>query len=213
MTNLWPWIAVAGVGAFHGLSPATGWMFAAAWGVRAHDAAQARRALLPIAVGHAASVAIVACAFAQGLSLDPALVQGLAGALLVGAASCRLLRGAAPRTLVHTPMRVPAGHAGVALWSFLMATAHGAGLMLVPALMPLCLAGDPAREITASGSMVLALAAVGVHTAAMLVTTGLIAGGVCRGLARHPRLTSGTMPRRAWTAALAITGVLLIALR
>jgi len=85
--------------------------------------------------------------------------------------------------------------------------------MLVPALMPLCLAGDPAREITASGSMVLALAAVGVHTAAMLVTTGLIAGGVCRGLARHPRLTRGAMPRRAWTAALAITGVLLIALR
>jgi len=209
MTNLWPWIAVAGVGAFHGLSPATGWMFAAAWGVRAHDAAQARRALLPIAVGHAASVAIVACAFAQGLSLDPALVQGLAGALLVGAASRRLLRGAAPRT----PLRAPSGHAGIALWSFLMATAHGAGLMLVPALMPLCLAGDPAREITASGSMVLALAAVGVHTAAMLVTTGLIAGGVCRGLARHPRLTRGAMPRRAWNAALAITGVLLIALR
>lgn len=209
MTNLWPWIAVAGVGAFHGLSPATGWMFAAARGVRAHDAAQARLALLPIAVGHAASVAIVACAFAQGLSLDPALVQGLAGALLVGVASCRLLRGAAPRT----PMRAPSGHAGIALWSFLMATAHGAGLMLVPALVPLCLAGDPAREITASGSMVLALAAVGVHTAAMLATTGLIASGVCRGLARHPRLTSGTMPRQAWTAALAITGVLLIALR
>jgi len=209
MTNLWPWIAVAGVGAFHGLSPATGWMFAAAWGVRAHDAAQARRALLPIAVGHAASVAIVACAFAQGLSLDPALVQGLAGALLVGAASCRLLRGAAPRT----PLRAPSGHAGIALWSFLMATAHGAGLMLVPALVPLCLAGGPMREITASGSLVMALAAIGVHTVAMLVTTGLIAAGVCRSIAMHPRLLSGTALRRAWTAALALTGVLLMALR
>jgi hypothetical protein len=209
MANLWPWMAIAGLGAFHGLSPATGWMFAAALGVRARDGAQVRRALLPIAIGHAASVAVVACALAQGMSMDRALVQGLAGALLVGAASCRLLRGAGQRT----PISAQAGHAGIALWSFLMATAHGAGLMLVPALVPLCLADNPAREITASGSLVLALAAVGVHTAAMLVTTGVIATGVCRGVAMHPRLLSGTAPRQAWTAALAVTGVLLMALR
>jgi hypothetical protein len=85
--------------------------------------------------------------------------------------------------------------------------------MLVPALAPLCLADNPAREITASGSLVLALAAVGVHTAAMLVTTGVIATGVCRGVAMHPRLSSGATPRQAWTAALAVTGVLLMALR
>ena len=208
MTNLWPWLAVAGLGAFHGLSPTTGWMFAAAWGVRARDGAQVRRALLPIAIGHAVSVAVVACVFAQGMSMDRTLVQGLAGALLVGVASYRLLRGAGQRARISTP----AGHAGIALWSFLMATAHGAGLMLVPALVPLCLSDKPAREITASGSLVLALAAVGVHTAAMLVTTGVIATGVCRGVAMHPRLLSGTAPRQAWTAALAVTGVLLMAL-
>jgi hypothetical protein len=208
MANLWPWLAIAGLGALHGLSPANGWMFAAAWGVRAGDGAQVRRALLPIAIGHAASIAVVACAFAQGMSMDRALAQDLAGALLVGAASYRLLRGAGP----CTPISAKAGHAGIALWSFLMATAHGAGLMLVPALA-LCLADSPAREITASGSLVLALAAVGVHTAAMLVTTGVIATGVCRGVAMHPRLLSGTAPRQAWTAALAVTGVLLMALR
>ena len=209
MTNLWPWLVVAGLGALHGLSPANGWMFAAAWGVRAGDRGQARRALLPIAIGHAASVAVVACAVAQGMSMDRSLVQDLAGALLVGAASYRLLRGARQCTLISTQ----AGHAGMALWSFLMATAHGAGLMLVPALVPLCLADSPAREITASGSLLLALAAVGVHTAAMLATTGVIATGVCRGVAMHPRLLSGTTPRQAWTAALAVTGVLLMALR
>ena len=209
MANLWPWLAIAGLGALHGLSPATGWMFAAAWGVRARHGAQVPRALLPIAIGHAASVAVVACALAQGMSMDRTLVQGLAGALLVGAASYRLLRRAGQRT----PISAQAGHAGIALWSFLMATAHGAGLMLVPALVPLCLADNPAREITASGSLVLALAAVGVHTAAMLVTTGVIATGVCRGVAMHPRLLSGTAPRQAWTAALAVTGVLLMALR
>jgi hypothetical protein len=206
MANLWPWMAVAGLGAFHGLSPATGWMFAAAWGVHARDARQALRALLPIAAGHAASVGVVAFAFAQGLSMDRSLVQGPAGALLVGAAAYRVLRGAT------RPARfcVPAGHAGIALWSFLMATAHGAGLMLVPALVPLCLAGDPAREITASGSLALALAAVGVHTAAMLATTGLIATGVCRGLALQPRLRHGPAPGLIWTATLCITGVMLM---
>ncbi|KQU80663.1 MULTISPECIES: hypothetical protein [unclassified Rhizobacter] len=59
--------------------------------------------------------------------------------------------------------------------------------MLVPAFMPLCLAGNPAREITASGSLGLALAAVLVHTAAMLATTGLVATGVCRGVAAMRR--------------------------
>jgi hypothetical protein len=209
MATLWPWLAIAGLGALHGLSPANGWMFAAAWGMRAGNAAQVRHALLPIATGHAASIAVVACAVAQGLSMDRAQVQELAGALLVGAAAYRSLRGAGQ----CTPINTQAGHAGIALWSFLMATAHGAGLMLVPALVPLCLADSAAREITASGSLLLALAAVGLHMAAMLVTTAVIAAGVCRGVAMHPRLLSGTAPRQAWTAALAVTGVLLMALR
>jgi len=141
--------------------------------------------------------------------MDRALVQGLAGALLLGAASYRLLRGVGR----PTPMTAQAGHAGIALWSFLMATAHGAGMMLLPALIPLCLAGNAAREITASGSLFLALAAVGVHMAAMLVTTGVVATGVCRGVTMHPRLLSGPALRQVWTAALAITGTLLMALR
>ncbi len=207
MTELWPWMAVAGLGALHGLNPATGWMFAAAWGVQVRSGSQVRRALLPIAIGHAASITVVACVFTRGMAIERALVQDLAGALLVGAASYRVLRGAGQRMAMSTP----AGHAGIALWSFLMATAHGAGLTLVPALVPLCLADNPARAITASGSLLLGLAAVGVHTAAMLVTTGVTANGVCRGVALHPGLLSGAALRRAWTAALAITGVLLMA--
>ena len=175
MAGLWPWLAVAGVGALHGLNPASGWMFAAAWGVRSRDRAQALRALLPIAVGHAASVALVAGAVAYGVALDRVLLQTLAGVLLVVVALAHLSG--------RTPMlaRAPAGHAGLALWSFMMSTAHGAGLMLVPALIPLCMGDAPARKIGASGSLTLALAAVGVHTAAMLAVTGLVATGVCRG--------------------------------
>lgn len=175
MANLWPWLAVAGVGALHGLNPATGWMFAAAWGVHARARAQALRALMPIAVGHAASVGLVAAAVALGLSMDRDVPQALAGGLLVVVAMVYLLGRAAKWA------RAPVAHAGLALWSFMMSTAHGAGLMLVPALIPLCMGDASAREITASGSLTLALAAVGVHTAAMLAVTGVIATGVCRG--------------------------------
>jgi hypothetical protein len=65
----------------------------------------------------------------------------------------------------------------------MVSTAHGAGLMLVPALVPLCMGDAPAaRQPSVSGSLLLALAAVGVHTAAMLAVTGLVAAGVCRGV-------------------------------
>jgi hypothetical protein len=86
-------------------------------------------------------------------------------------------------------------------------------MMLVPALVPLCLADSPAREITASGSLILALTVVGIHTAAMLATAGVIATGVSRGAVMFPHLVSGTASRRLWTAILAITGALLVVFR
>jgi hypothetical protein len=175
MATYWPWLAVAGVGALHGLNPTTGWIFAAAWGVRSRDRTQALRALLPIALGHATSVALVAGAVALGMAMDRELLQVAAGALFVVVAVVHLSRRSSKRG------RTSAGNAGLALWSFMMSTAHGAGLMLVPALIPLCVGDTPAREITASGSLTLALAAVGVHTAAMLAVTGVIAAALCSG--------------------------------
>lgn len=189
MESLWPWLAVAGVGAFHGLNPATGWMFAAAWGVRSRDRTQALRALMPIAAGHAASVGLVAAAVAFGLSMDRVVLQTLAGGLLVVllavVATVHLL-GRMPKAT-----RMPAGHAGLALWSFMMSSAHGAGLMLIPALIPICVGDASAREITASGPLTLGLAAVGIHTVAMLAVTGLIVAGVCRGVDAVVRLLRG----------------------
>jgi len=182
MASLWPWLMVAGVGALHGLNPATGWMFAATWGVRSGDRVQTLRALVPIAIGHVASIALVAAAVAFGMSMDRVVLLAVAaGVLVVGAVMH--LTGRTPKVA-----RAPAGHAGLALWSFMMASAHGAGLMLVPALIPICMGDRSARELTASGSLMLALTAVGVHTAAMLAVTGLIAAGVCRGLDAGLRL-------------------------
>ena len=174
MATLWLWMAVAGLGALHGLNPANGWMFAAAWGVRSGDRAKALRTLVPIAIGHITSIALVAGAFAIGLSMDRVVMRVLAGGLLVVVA-VHHFSGRATR------VRVPAGKTGLALWSFIMSSAHGAGLMLVPALMPLCLGNGVAQTITASGSLMLAFAAVGVHAAAMIAVTGMVAMGVCRG--------------------------------
>ncbi len=214
MQSLWPWLAVAGLGAMHGLSPANGWMFAVARGVRGGSDAQVRRTLVPIALGHAVSVAIVVCAFAQGLVIDRVLTQCLAGAALLAVASYRWIRGGGERTADHhaVPVRFSTGQAGIALWSCLMATAHGAGLMLVPALVPLCMSDTPAREITASGSLLLALSAVAVHLAAMLITTAVVGLAVCRTLRAGRRWRDGLAARHAWTAALAVVGVSLIAL-
>lgn len=212
METWWPWLAIAGLGALHGLSPVNGWMFAAGCGVRAGDGGQALRALLPIAIGHLASIAVVVAAVYGGILVERSRVQVLAGALLIGVATYRWLRGAGPHRLL-TKHGSRASDAGIAFWSCLMATMHGAGMMLVPALVPLCISDSPARAITASGSITLALAAVGLHMATMLGMTGAIASIVCRGVAMTPGLWTGAAARNSWTAALALAGAALLLLR
>ena len=101
--------------------------------------------------------------------MDRVILQALAGGLLLVVAICHRLG------------------AGLALWSFMMSTAHGTGLMLVPALMPLCVANAPTQGVSALGSLAVVLAGVGVHTAAMLAVTGVIASGVCRLAPAHVR--------------------------
>ena len=199
MAELWPWLAIAGAGALHGLSPATGWMLAAACGVHARDEAQARRALRPIAFGQLASMSVLVWAAAQGFSIDRPLMRDLAVVLLVAAAAWLRVRGTA------SAIRIARG-AGLALWSFLMASAQGTGLMLVPALLPLCASGASAATLTAPGSspLTLAVAAVAVHTAAMLFVTGLLATGVCRGVRAHRRALARAIGRWVWTVALAV---------
>lgn len=181
MASIWPWLAVAGLGALHGLNPATGWLLAAAWGLRARDRTRALRALVPLAIGHLVSIAIVAAAVAFGFSMDRSVLQILAGALIAVLAVAHV---ACHRFGLH----MPTGQAGLALWSFMVATGQGAGLMLVPALIPICI-GDASRRLTdTSEPLLLAFMGVAVHTVAMLVVTGLVAHGVCRGVDAGPRL-------------------------
>src|SRR3954466_15231324 len=105
MAGLSPWLAVAAFGALHGLNPASGWVVAAAWGVHSRDRSRALFALLPITLGHAASVAIVAGTVLFGLSLDATTLQVLAACLLLLAVALHL-SGRSP-----VRMRAPAGNA------------------------------------------------------------------------------------------------------
>jgi len=185
MSSLWPWVAVAGAGALHGLNPTTGWLLAAGCGLRTGDRHLALRALVPIAAGHAASVAVVATAVALGVAMADWSRPVMGAAVLVFVlALCFRWPGRRSNQLGKTPsLLATSGRIGMALWSFIASTAHGSGMMLVPALVPLCLSDSPAREITASGSLLLALTAVAVHALAMLGTLGLVAAGTVGGFA------------------------------
>ena len=207
MTELWPWLTLAGLGVYHGLNPAMGWLFAVALGLHRRSRRVVIYSLVPIALGHAIAIAVVVAAVILFATLiDQQILQRIAGVLLIGWAIYHALYGHRHRVRVG----MQTGMAGLALWSFLMATAHVAGLMLLPAVVPLCLASTPAREITASGSLTVSLAAIGVHTLAMLSVTGLIAVVVYEwfGLAFLRR--GWINLDRIWSLALCGTGAFLL---
>jgi hypothetical protein len=204
---LWPWVAVAGLGAFHGLNPAMGWLFAAALGLHRQSRGIVLLALAPIALGHAVAVGIVLLAMTIfGMVLDATLLSRGAGILLMIWAAAHVLVG--HRNRVRIGMQT--GLASLALWSGMMASAHGAGLMLLPAVLSLCVSQGMGSELTASASLPIALAALAVHTGAMLAVIGVISLIVYdQGLAF---LRRGWINLDAlWSAALVAGGLILLA--
>src|SRR5688572_3267842 len=119
MTTIWPWITVAALGAYHGLNPAMGWLFAVALGMQERSRAAVVRAFVPIALGHAASVVLVVALAAMAQTVFPPDVVRLVGvSALIGYGSYVLLRGPVhPRWVA---MRV--GFGGLTLWSFVMSS-------------------------------------------------------------------------------------------
>ncbi len=131
MNEVWPWLALLGLGAFHGINPGMGWLFAVALGLQEQRRSAVWKALPPIAVGHALSVGLVVAIVALVHSSIPhRALSWSAAAMLVGFGAYRLVRARHPRWV---GMRV--GFRDLTLWSFLMASAHGAGLMLVPVFL------------------------------------------------------------------------------
>ncbi|MEM7021756.1 MAG: hypothetical protein AAF637_04095 [Pseudomonadota bacterium] len=206
MSALWPWLVLAGLGAFHGINPAMGWLFAAALGMHRHSQAVVVASLVPIAFGHALSITVVVAAvLLVGWVVDAALLRHLAGVVLIGWAAYHWLYGARHKVRVG----MTAGFAGLALWSFLMASAHGAGLMLIPVVLPLCLAASPSGELT-TAALPIAAAAVAVHSLAMLAVTGTIAIVVYRWVGVDFLHRGWINLDLLWSIALVLTGLLLL---
>jgi hypothetical protein len=204
------WLALAGLGAFHGANPAMGWLFAVALGLHRRSRLVVLQSLIPIALGHAVAVGLVAFAVvALGAVIDQRAFRVASGVVLIGWAVYHTVVGGRHR--VRFGMRV--GMAGLALWSFLMATAHGAGLMLVPFLLPLqqdgALVGHAGHH-TLAQSLSASLAAIGVHTAATLAVTGLIAVVVYEWVGLAFLRRGWINLDRLWTLALSATGLLLL---
>ena len=180
MSESWPWLALALLGAYHGLNPAMGWLFAVALGLQERRRGAVLQALPPIALGHALSILLTVLIVGAAQIMIPldALRYASASVLMLFGLY-KLVRHKHPRWV---GMRV--GFRDLTAWSFLMSSAHGAGLMLVPVVLrlsePMQGAHDQGAHAAHANSIgyatVLAdLAAVGLHTLAMFAVMGAIA--------------------------------------
>jgi hypothetical protein len=178
MHGTWSWVLMAGLGAYHGLNPAMGWLFAVGLGLQDRDRRSVLRALPPIALGHELSIAVVATiVLGLGLLTDPSALHLGAGIALVAFGIFRFWK---PRAHFRwTKGKV--NRRELAWWSFLMSSAHGAGLMVAPVLLG---AGTAAADAKTHGlehvqagltSVPAAAAGIALHVGAMLLVMGIVA--------------------------------------
>jgi hypothetical protein len=208
MRTLWPWLTIVGLGMYHGVNPAMGWLFAAALGFHRGRRSVVVLSLIPIAIGHLLSIAAVAKAvLVLGVVIDRRPLVIVAGSALILSALYHLAYGSRHRARIG----MQTGFAGLLAWSFLMASAHGAGLMLVPAVIPLCFSGGEVSVKIAADALLASLAAVGIHTAVMVSVSGLIAilvyDWIGVGFLRRGWINLDWL----WTGALGLTGMILFA--
>ena len=209
----WAWGAIVALGAYHGLNPGMGWLFAVSNGLQARRAQGVWRALPPLALGHFVAMLAALLPFTLFvLYLERVgTIRAAAGALLVLFGVYKLLSQRHPRFLARI------GPSHLALWSFFIATAHGAGLMLVPVVLGLCTTATGAQDghqallELASGSVGMTLAAVSVHTTAMLVTGGTIAWVVYRYVGLRLLRSAWVNLDLLWAALLIVVGAIALA--
>ena len=176
--DLWALLVIAALGAYHGLNPAMGWLFAVALGMQDRDRRAVLRALPPIAIGHELSLALVAAAvLGLGLVTDPSALRITAGIALILFGIFRFWK---PRAHFRwTTMQV--NRRELAWWSFLMSSAHGAGLMVAPVLIgggvASASANDHALEAAGGGTEQLLTGVLGLllHVGAMVAVMGVVA--------------------------------------
>ena len=203
------WAAILASGVYHGLNPGMGWPLAVAAGLTERRGTAVARTLAPLAAGHLLSISVVLLPFgALTVLLDwNREIRIAAGLVIIGFSGVLLLYPRHPRWLARVrPTQVT-------LWSFSVALLHGAGLMLVPMLLGLCgQASAPGRQpsIAVVDNAGLALEVAVVHTAALIVASGLVAGAVYRALGLEMLRRSWFDLRRIWAGSLALVGALAV---
>ena len=182
MSESWPWLALALLGAYHGLNPAMGWLFAVALGLQERRRGAVLQALPPIALGHAVAISLAVLVIGVAQIMIPLdVLRYVCAGVLILYGLYKLISRRHPRWV---GMRV--GFGDLTVWSFLMASAHGAGLMLVPVLLRLSStehmqgahghgAHTDHATMTGSATVLADLAAVGLHTLALFAVMGVIA--------------------------------------
>jgi len=200
------------LGAFHGINPGMGWLFAVALGMQEQSARGVWRALPPIALGHAAAVgAVVLVATVAGIVVPVVVLKAITATVLITFGCYRLWRHRHPR---FGGMQV--GFRDLTVWSFLMASAHGAGFMVVPFVMSapsmLSAAGhehmhhmSAATHGAAAGTM-----AVLMHTLSYLVVMTLAAWIVYRKLGLSLLRKAWLNMDWMWAGALVLTGLVVL---
>jgi hypothetical protein len=207
------WQAMVFLGAYHGINPGMGWLFAVALGLQQGSARGVWRALPPIAAGHALSVGVVLVTAGLAQIVMPLdALNVLVAAMLISMGLYRLWRHRHPR---FGGMQV--GFRDLTVWSFLMASAHGAGLMLLPFVMqpPAALAAashEHVHHIASASTNVAAVdaTAVAVHTLTYLIVMTVAAWLVYRKLGLGLLRTAWFNMDRAWAAALVLTGIVVM---
>jgi hypothetical protein len=197
------WLAIVAIGLYHGLNPAMGWPIAVANGMAERRAGAVFSTLLPLGGGHFAAMAVVLVPFAW-LSLYVEWSRAIrlgAGMLVLLFGIFKLMSRRHPRALARIrPTQL-------AWWSFLMATAQGAGLMLLPFMLGLCIAGPAdAMNFLAQSSVTTAVAVAAVHTLAMMLAGIGMAWAVYRYLGLQFLRRAWLDLDMVWGASLVIAG-------
>jgi hypothetical protein len=190
------------LGAFHGVNPGMGWLFAVALGMQENRSSAVWRALLPLGIGHACAIALaIGLAVLAGVVVPTTTLRWPIAAVLVALGVRRLIRHRHPRG-----GRMQIGPGRLTVWSFLVATAHGAGLMVLPVWLGMAAvsAGQPGAHVHGASNLTSGLLATAVHGGSYLVVTAAIAWLV------FSRLGVGLL-RRAWINLDLIWAVALIA--
>lgn len=205
------WAGLLLLGAFHGVNPGMGWLFAVALGLQEKRRRAVWRAMLPLGLGHALAIlAAVAVAALLGRMLPLDVLKWTVAAVLLVLGVYRLFRH---RHLNWVGMQV--SMKDLTLWSFLMATAHGAGLMVLPLVLGMAAhdAGGHAHHAPGmAGGALAGLEATLIHGAGYLIVTALAAVVVFEKLGVGLLRKAWVNLDAIWAAALVVTAVMTVAL-